>query len=53
MLFFERDIAIDLGTMTTLIYVRGRGIRLRESSLVAMSSRPFEWCALCFSIVYA
>ena len=38
MLFFERDIAIDLGTMTTLMYVRGRGIRLRESSLVAMDS---------------
>ncbi len=38
MLFFERDIAIDLGTMTTLIYVRGRGIRLRESSLVAVDS---------------
>ncbi len=38
MLFFERDIAIDLGTLTTLIYVRGRGIRLRESSLVAMDS---------------
>lgn len=38
MLFFERDIAIDLGTMTTLMYVRGRGIRLREASLVAMDS---------------
>lgn len=36
MLFFERDIAIDLGTMTTIIYVRGHGIRLREASLVAM-----------------
>lgn len=36
MLFFERDIAIDLGTMTTIIYVRGRGIRLREATLVAM-----------------
>ena len=36
MLFFERDIAIDLGTMTTLMYVRGRGVQLRESSLVAM-----------------
>lgn len=36
MLLFERDIAIDLGTMTTLIYVRGRGIRLREATLVAM-----------------
>lgn len=38
MLFFERDIAIDLGTMTTLMYVRGRGVRLREASLVAMDS---------------
>ncbi len=36
MLFFERDIAIDLGTMTTIIYVRGRGITLREATLVAM-----------------
>ena len=36
MLFFERDIAIDLGTMTTRIYVRGRGIRLREATLVAV-----------------
>ena len=36
MLFFERDIAVDLGTMTTLIYVRGRGISLREATLVAM-----------------
>lgn len=36
MLFFEKDIAIDLGTMTTRIYVRGRGIRLREATLVAM-----------------
>ena len=36
MLFFERDIAIDLGTMTTLIYVRGRGISLHEATLVAM-----------------
>ena len=36
MLFFERDIAVDLGTTTTIIYIRGRGIRLREASLVAM-----------------
>lgn len=36
MLLFERDIAIDLGTMTTRMYVRGRGIRLREATLVAM-----------------
>lgn len=36
MLFFERDIAIDLGTMTTTLYVRGKGIRLREATLVAI-----------------
>lgn len=36
MLFFERDLAVDLGTTTTLIYVRGRGIALREATLVAM-----------------
>jgi len=36
MLFFERDIAIDLGTITTLIYVSGKGIRLRESTVVAV-----------------
>ncbi len=36
MLFFERDIAIDLGTMTTQIYVSGKGIRLREASVVAV-----------------
>jgi len=36
MLFFERDIAIDLGTSTTIFYVRGSGIRLREATLVAL-----------------
>lgn len=36
MLFFERDIAIDLGTTTTQIYVSGKGIRLREASVVAV-----------------
>lgn len=37
MIFFvERDIAIDLGTDTTLVYVSGRGIRLREPTIVAV-----------------
>ena len=36
MLFFESDIAIDLGTSNTSIYVRGKGIRLREPSVVAV-----------------
>ena len=31
------DIAIDLGTANTLIYVRGQGIVLNEPSIVAKS----------------
>ncbi len=34
--FFSRDIAIDLGTANTLIYVRGEGIVLDEPSVVAV-----------------
>ena len=34
--FFSNDIAIDLGTANTLIYVRGRGIVLDEPSFVAV-----------------
>ena len=37
MLFFARDIGIDLGTANTLIYVRGKGIVLREPSVVAIN----------------
>jgi len=33
---FSRDIAIDLGTANTLIYVRGEGIVLDEPSVVAV-----------------
>lgn len=36
MLFFERDIAVDLGTMATRMYVQGKGIRLREATVIAM-----------------
>ena len=31
-----RDIAIDLGTANTLIYVRGQGVVLNEPSVVAL-----------------
>ena len=34
--FSEQDMAIDLGTANTLIYVKGRGIVLDEPSVVAM-----------------
>ncbi len=32
---FSTDIAIDLGTANTLIYVKGKGIILNEPSVVA------------------
>jgi rod shape-determining protein MreB and related proteins len=33
---FSRDMGIDLGTANTLVHVRGRGILLREPSVVAI-----------------
>ena len=36
MFFVERDIAIDMGTNNTLLYVSGKGIRLREPTIVAV-----------------
>jgi len=36
MLSFGQDIGIDLGTATVLIYVKGKGIVLREPSVVAI-----------------
>jgi rod shape-determining protein MreB len=36
MLFFERDIAIDLGTSSIIVYVAGKGITLREPTVVAV-----------------
>ena len=35
--FFSRDMAMDLGTANTLIYVKGDGIVLNEPSVVALS----------------
>ena len=37
-----RDIAIDLGTANTLVYVRGRGIVLSEPSVVAIDQNSGE-----------
>src|SRR4029079_8233540 len=34
-----RDMAVDLGTANTLVYVRGKGIVLDEPSIVAMDTR--------------
>lgn len=37
--FFSNDLAIDLGTANTLVYVRGRGIVVNEPSIVAINER--------------
>ena len=37
-----RDMAVDLGTANTLVYVRGRGIVLSEPSVVAIDARTGE-----------
>ncbi len=34
--FFARNIGIDLGTANTLVYVKGKGVVLREPSVVAI-----------------
>src|SRR6056300_1205744 len=36
----ENDMAIDLGTANTLIYVKGKGVVLNEPSVVAMQYHP-------------
>lgn len=37
--FFSKSIGIDLGTANTLIYVKGKGIILREPSVVAIEEK--------------
>ena len=36
---FSSDMAIDLGTANTLVYVKGRGIILNEPSVVAVEKK--------------
>ena len=37
--WFSNDLAIDLGTASTLVYVHGKGIVLNEPSVVAVEKR--------------
>jgi len=37
--FFTRDIGIDLGTANTLVHVKGKGIVVREPSVVAINKK--------------
>src|SRR5260221_3875437 len=44
--FLGRDMAVDLGTANTLVYVRGRGIVLNEPSVVAVNTNPGQIVAV-------
>jgi rod shape-determining protein MreB and related proteins len=44
--FIGRDMAVDLGTANTLVYVRGKGILLDEPSVVALNSSTGEILAV-------
>lgn len=37
--FLSNDVAVDLGTASTLVYVKGRGIVLNEPSVVALEAK--------------
>jgi len=41
-----RDMAVDLGTANTLVYVRGRGVLLNEPSVVALDAQSREILAV-------
>lgn len=43
---FSEDIAIDLGTANSLVYVRGKGIVLNEASVVAVNQKTGQILAI-------
>ena len=42
MFSFSKDIGIDLGTANTLVFMKNKGIILREPSVVAVDTRKDE-----------
>lgn len=46
MAFFSKDIGIDLGTASILVYVKGKGIVLHEPSVVALDERTHSIIAV-------
>src|SRR6266566_2760642 len=44
--FLGRDMAVDLGTANTLVYVRGRGVVLNEPSVVALNTNTGQIVAV-------
>ena len=45
-MMFGQDIGIDLGTATILVYVKGKGIVLREPAVVAIDKNTNEVLAV-------
>src|SRR3972149_10939583 len=43
---FSHDIGIDLGTANTLVWVRGKGILIREPSIIAFHKKTKKMIAL-------
>lgn len=43
---FDNDISIDLGTATMLVYIRNKGIVLREPTVIAVNTKTNEVCAV-------
>jgi len=44
--FFSTDLGIDLGTANTLVYIKGKGISIREPSVVARNKKTKEILAI-------
>ncbi len=44
--YFSHDIGIDLGTANTLVFVKGKGITIREPSVVAIHKKTKEVLAV-------
>lgn len=44
--FFSHDLGIDLGTANTLVYVKGKGIAIREPSIVARHNKSKKIIAI-------
>ena len=43
---FNNDISIDLGTATMLVYIKNKGIVLREPTVIAVNTKTNEVCAV-------
>jgi rod shape-determining protein MreB len=43
---FSTDLGIDLGTANTLVFIKGKGVAVREPSIVAFHNRTKEYIAV-------